>query len=113
MSVTCCLFALAALVSTAFSIPIETQASDDMNHLEEKRPKYMDTRDLDFFKDLVMVSLQKLAQENKISKIVLSTEEEASNDNNDETVDKRDRHLRLCLRRSGGNYVPYPCWRGG
>lgn len=115
MSVTCCILALAALVSSAFSIPIDTQGSDDM-HLEDKRPKYMDTRDLDFFKELVLVSLQKLQQENKVNKFVLTTdmdEEETGNSESNETVDKRNRHLRLCLRRNGSSYIPYPCWRRG
>lgn len=114
MSITCCVLAFLAMISTVVSIPIDTHDSSDM-HLEEKRPKYMDTRDLDFFKELVYVSLQKLANENKINKFVLATDEESAEvtDDNDGSVDKRARHLRLCLRRSGSSYIPYPCWRRG
>lgn len=115
MTVTYCLLAFVTLISTVISIPIDTQEATDM-HLEEKRPKYMDTRDLDFFKELVYVSLQKLEKEGKINKYVLekeSIEDETDNEDNTGTVDKRNRHLRLCLRRNGSSYIPYPCWRRG
>jgi len=57
-----------------------------------------------------------LQQDNKINKFVLTTdidEEETGNSESNETVDKRSRHLRLCLRRNGSSYIPYPCWRRG
>ncbi|KAL5007834.1 hypothetical protein ScPMuIL_016640 [Solemya velum] len=98
------------LAAPTFSLPMsERQTETDDAHVDEKRPKYMDTRDLEglTFKELVWVSLLKLADEGRVSSDMITPENEEMGKM--VTPDKRV-HLRLCVRQAGGHFIPYPCW---
>ncbi|XP_060080485.1 uncharacterized protein LOC132559872 [Ylistrum balloti] len=104
------------LIMPALSIPLDSQETQE--HLEEKRPKYMDTRELgDMMQDLVYNALKELVRKGKLSEEVFPPPEgfvensEAASGTT--SVDKRRRHLSYCLRRSGPNFVPYPCYKYG
>ncbi|XP_064614279.1 uncharacterized protein LOC135477971 isoform X2 [Liolophura sinensis] len=74
----------------------------------DKRPKYMDTRELeDAFKSLILSSIQELVVEGKLNSEILPSDEEAK----EVKADKRGRQG-LCWRRSNGKVRPFFCWRG-
>jgi len=74
----------------------------------DKRPKYMDTKDLSYFKDLLLYSLDELISEGKVSSSVLA----APADNGLSSPAKRGRHLGICVQVSpSGGYKPMPCWK--
>ncbi|XP_033762071.1 uncharacterized protein LOC117343712 [Pecten maximus] len=105
------------LIMPALSIPLDSQETQE--HLEAKRPKYMDTRELgDMMQDLVYNALKELIMKGKVNTEVLESPEKFSEETNENptdagSVDKRRRHLSYCLRRSGRNFVPYPCYKYG
>ncbi|XP_069111285.1 uncharacterized protein [Argopecten irradians] len=105
------------LIMPALSIPLDSQEAPE--HLEEKRPKYMDTRELgDMMQDLVYNALKELIMKGKVHPEVLVAPEKILEESEDKpseagAVDKRRRHLSYCLRRSGRNFVPYPCYKYG
>ncbi|XP_048754998.1 uncharacterized protein LOC125665991 [Ostrea edulis] len=108
-----------ALISCVFSVPIDmARETEGDQHLEDKRPKYMDTRDLDRFQRIIYLALKGLVEEGKLNPDVMATPTESYSDDENEkeskdkiSTDKRG-HLRICVRRSGSRYVPYPCFRG-
>lgn len=107
------------LVSSAFSVPIDVARDTESDqHLEDKRPKYMDTRDLDTFQKLVYLALKGLVEEGKLNPDMMATSSESYFDNQAEEESKnkispeKRGHLRICVRRSGSRFFPYPCFRG-
>ncbi|KAL3831250.1 hypothetical protein ACJMK2_023024 [Sinanodonta woodiana] len=82
----------------------------DANIAEDKRPKYMETRDLSAFKDLVLYAMEKLAAEGRINPELLVSSSESAPEG---AVERRGRHLGLCVRRRGSTLTPYPCWKAG
>merc|ERR1719158_397152 len=68
----------------------------------------MDTRrDLDIFKDLVLLSIQELVDEEKLPAAVLPAEDV-------KPVEKRRRYMGICMKQPGtNNFVPFPCLRNG
>ncbi|XP_061180436.1 uncharacterized protein LOC133189001 [Saccostrea echinata] len=108
-----------ALISSAFSVPIDVaRETESDQHLEDKRPKYMDTRDLDTFQKLVYLALKGLVEEGKLNPDMIATSSENYFDNQGEDESKskisseKRGHLRICVRRSGSRFFPYPCFRG-
>nr|AAF36485.1 SPTR prohormone [Lymnaea stagnalis] len=74
----------------------------------DKRPKYMDTRrDMDVFKDLVLMSIQELVDEERLNSAVLPE------DDAPKPVEKRERYMGICMRKQYNNFVPVPCLRSG
>uniref|UniRef100_K1QI65 Uncharacterized protein n=1 Tax=Magallana gigas TaxID=29159 RepID=K1QI65_MAGGI len=109
------------LISSVCSVPIDVaRETENDHHLEEKRPKYMDTRDLYAFEKLVYLALKGLVEEGKVNPEVMTSEaNEGFLDNQGENGESKEKagpadkrgHLRICVRRSGSRYVPYPCFR--
>jgi len=101
-----------ASLTVASSLPTRTQ-----NVLQEasglaldKRPKYMDTRrDLDIFKDLVLISIQELIDEDRLSPAILEGEDEAER----KPMAKRNRYMGVCMRKQNNHFIPFPCLRSG
>nr|XP_022308767.1 uncharacterized protein LOC111114656 [Crassostrea virginica] len=108
------------LIASVSSVPIDVaRETGSDHHLDEKRPKYMDTRDLDAFEKLVHLALKGLVEEGKVNPEVLTDTSDVyiDNENDDDSKDKaastqKRGHLRICIRRSGSRIVPYPCFRG-
>ncbi|KAH9518506.1 hypothetical protein Btru_016995 [Bulinus truncatus] len=74
----------------------------------DKRPKYMDTRrDLDVFKDLVLMSIQELVDEDSLNASILV------DDDNSKQVEKRERYMGICMKKQYNTFVPVPCLRSG
>lgn len=98
------------LVLPALAIPLDMERSQEEQgeHIDDKRPKYMDTRDLeDMMEDLIFDALKDLASKGKVNPNIIAVSEEGSETN----VQKRRRHLSFCLRRSGRTFRPYPCYK--
>ncbi|KAK0070461.1 SPTR prohormone [Biomphalaria pfeifferi] len=108
-------FPFFVLVLTIVSVPLSnslpTRTEDvlqEANMALEKRPKYMDTRrELDMFKDLVLMSLQELVDEERVNPTVLLEDESSK------TVEKRERYMGICMKKQYNNFVPVPCLRSG
>jgi len=72
-----------------------------------KRPKYMDTRrELDVFKDLVLLSIKELVDEDQLSSSILGEEDTTK------PVEKR-RYMGICMKKQYNNFIPFPCLRSG
>ncbi|NP_001191586.1 whitnin precursor [Aplysia californica] len=105
------LFVVVVTLSVASSLP--ASRTDDV--LQEasglalnKRPKYMDTRrDLDVFKDLVLISIQELVDENRLNPALLPEEDAPK------PVEKRMRYMGICMKKQYNNFIPFPCLRSG
>ncbi|XP_060563798.1 uncharacterized protein LOC132723132 isoform X2 [Ruditapes philippinarum] len=98
-------FVACMVVTQSLAIPISS-ADDGTSLSADKRPKYMETRDL---KDMLMYALEELIAEGKVNPNVLLESEDTMIENKTE---KRGRHLGICLRVSpSGSYIPRPCWR--
>lgn len=98
-----------ATISLAHSLP--TRAEDVLQETSgmtlNKRPKYMDTRrDLDIFKDLVLMSIQELVDEERLNPAVLNEDE------NDKGVEKR-AYMGICVSRQHNQIRHFPCLRSG
>lgn len=93
------------MVAQVFTSPIG-DASQGSDIQEQKRPKYMDTRDLDYFKDLLMFSLDELIDEHKINPDIFVVDSEPQG-----KTAKRARHLGLCYRRTASGFSAQPCWK--
>lgn len=92
----------------SYALPAGT-ADDGAQLSADKRPKYMETRDLPYFKDLLLVAIDELIAEGTINPNVLA---EPKATESDVTADKRGRHLGICLQISpSGSYIPRPCWK--
>lgn len=89
-----------------FSSPIG-DASQGSGIEAEKRPKYMDTKDLDYFKDLIMFSLDELIDDHKINPNIFNVPEQEA----ESKAEKRGRHLGLCYRRTASGFSAIPCWK--
>ncbi|GFO50265.1 whitnin [Plakobranchus ocellatus] len=103
------LFVAVATISLVSSLP--TRPEDVLQETSgmalDKRPKYMDTRrDLDIFKDLVMMSIQELVDEERLSPSVLSEDEAGKG------VDKR-AYMGICVRKQHNQIRHFPCLRSG
>ncbi|KAK3709054.1 hypothetical protein RRG08_055215 [Elysia crispata] len=137
------LFVAVASISLVHSLP--TRAQDVLQETSgmtmDKRPKYMDTRrDLDIFKDLVLMSIQELVDEERLNPAVLSEDETdkhfqtqyrtyfvehdslvdeerlnpavLSEDETDKGVEKR-AYMGICVRRQHNQIRHFPCLRSG
>lgn len=104
------------LVIQTLALPMGGQGEDSVggNPTLDKRPKYMDTRDLSYFKDLLLYGLTELIDEGKISPSVLGAGSVEPLDSKSGRVDKRRRYMDLCVQVTpGGSYKARPCWKGG
>ncbi|XP_059148780.1 uncharacterized protein LOC131936005 isoform X2 [Physella acuta] len=104
------LFVAATCLSLVNSLPARTDEvlQEATGLVMDKRPKYMDTRrDLDVFKDLVLMSIQELVDEERLTASILPEEEAPK------AVEKRERYMGICMRRQNYNFIPVPCMRSG
>ncbi|XP_052809745.1 uncharacterized protein LOC128238164 isoform X2 [Mya arenaria] len=97
-----------ACIMLVQSLAIPAQ-SEDNGLSADKRPKYMDTRDLSYFKDLMLVAIDELIDEGIINPDILAKPEPATEV--PMTENKR-AVLKLCIRRNQqGGFVAKPCWK--
>jgi len=87
------------------------ESSENVGLDEGRRASWLETRDLESdFKDLVLLTLQELAQEGRIDPRVLVDEPMV---NSLDTKEKRGRWQGFCFKRTKtGRFLPYICWKG-
>ncbi|KAH3715903.1 uncharacterized protein LOC127855769 [Dreissena polymorpha] len=100
---------LACCLLAANSLGMPTQPDENGNPLSaDKRPKYMETRDLSYFKELLLVALDELIDDGIINTSVLNKPESKE----PEVPTKRGERLGLCFRRNqSGAFHARPCWK--
>ncbi|KAL8598322.1 hypothetical protein ACOMHN_047643 [Nucella lapillus] len=101
---------MALLVSCASALPADDSMLQRSALSVDKRPKYMDTRDLDIFKYMLMASIRDLVDDGQLNSGVLSR---GSDDDQSElkAVVKRMQYMGICMRRRQNTFIPYPCLR--
>jgi hypothetical protein len=101
VTVVCCLVPSSVNGMPTNTNPEQTESSRD----DDRRATWLETRNLkNNFKQLVMLSIQELADDGLIDPRVLS--EKVS-------PDKRGRHQGFCFRKTkSGRFLPYICWKG-
>lgn len=109
---------LAALLAVhgfvTYAHPADTTLLQNSDVSAEKRPKYMDTRELDLFKDLLLTSLREMAEEGQINPAVLPSGDDDSDQSSElKAVVKRMHYMGICMRRRHNTFIPYPCLRSG
>jgi len=105
----CTTLALLLSLSAISGLPTPTedilQETSDM--AMSKRPKYMDTRrELDVFKDLVLMSIKELVDEAHLNPNVLADNQPTA------PVQKR-QYMGICMKKHYNNFIPVPCVRAG
>lgn len=112
------LLASLCAVTSAMSLPgsqlkdNSLDADSSMPRDTSRRASWLETRDLeDDFKDLVYLTLQKLAEEGRVDPRVLPTQDEELDE--EHVQEKRGRWQGFCFRRTkSGRFLPYICWKG-
>ncbi|XP_076439417.1 uncharacterized protein LOC143278793 [Babylonia areolata] len=101
---------MALLVSCASALPTDDSVLQRSALSVDKRPKYMDTRDLDIFKYMLMASIRDLVEDGQLNSAVLSQEGEGDGSEL-KAVAKRMQYMGICMRRRQNTFIPYPCLR--
>lgn len=105
---------VAALWALSAAHPADPSLLQTAEVSADKRPKYMDTRELDLFKDLLLSSLREMAEDGQINPAVFPSSEEATELPSDlRQVAKRIQYMGICMRRRHNTFIPYPCLRSG
>jgi len=100
------IFAICMLFLQVLAQPMIRQDEMDDELSADKRPKYLDTRTLTGFKKVLLMALEELVNEDKLSPSILSMPEM-------EEKTKRGRYMGICVQRtSSGAFRPHPCWKG-
>ncbi|KAK7109197.1 uncharacterized protein [Littorina saxatilis] len=103
---------LAVLVTCCSALPSDNSVLQTSGLSAEKRPKYMDTRDLDIFKYMLMSSIRELVEDGQVNPGVLTSGEEEPQGEM-KGVAKRMQYMGICMRRRQNTFIPYPCLRSG
>jgi len=103
------ILALLLTLTVTHSLPTPTDILQETSDMAlAKRPKYMDTRrELDVFKDLVLMSIKELVDEAHLNPDVLPEQQSGS-----QPPVKR-QYMGICMKKHYNNFIPVPCVRHG